>query len=196
VEDVAYRELAFDGSARSSLWSLGPDVVVQLGTFSKILAPGFRLGWAVGPAPLLAAMTAAKQNTDQCAGALGQTVMARYLLDGHLPGTLAAARDLYRRRAGLMLDALAAHMPDGVTWTRPAGGFFVWLTAPPTVDTRALVVPAAQQGVAFVPGAPFHPGGGSDSQLRLSYSRVAETAVEEGIRRLAALLPGRGPGQR
>jgi 2-aminoadipate transaminase len=190
VEDVAYRELGFDGTARTSLWSLAPELVVQLGTFSKILAPGFRLGWAVGPAPLLAAMTAAKQNSDQCAGAFGQTVMAEYVLGGHLPGALDAARGLYRRRAGLMLDALAAHMPDGVSWTRPAGGFFVWLTAPEHVDTRDLVAPAARLGVAFVPGAPFYPGGGGANQMRLAYSRVADAAIPEGIERLASLLRG------
>lgn len=163
VEDVAYRELGFDGTARTSLWSLAPDLVVQLGTFSKILAPGFRLGWAVGPTPLVAAMTAAKQNSDQCAGAFGQTVMAEYVLGGHLAPALAAARRLYRRRAGLLLDALTAHMPDRVTWTRPAGGFFVWLTAGEHVDTRELVAPAAALGVAFVPGAPFYPAGGGST---------------------------------
>jgi 2-aminoadipate transaminase len=192
IEDVAYRELGFDGSARTSLWSLAPDLVVQLGTFSKILAPGFRLGWAVGPAPLLAAMTAAKQNSDQCAGAFGQTVMAEYVLGGHLAGGLAAARGLYRRRAGLMLDALAAHMPEGVSWTRPAGGFFVWLTAGEHVDTRDLVDPAARLGVAFVPGAPFYPGPEGANRIRLSYSRVADSAIDDGVQRLAALL--RAPG--
>ena len=195
VEDVAYRELGFDGTARTSLWSLAPELVVQLGTFSKILAPGFRLGWAVGPAPLLAAMTAAKQNSDQCAGAFGQTVMAEYVLGGHLPAALATARGLYRRRAGLMLDALEAHMPPGVSWTRPAGGFFVWLTAPEHVDTGDLVAEATRLGVAFVPGAPFYPGPGGANRLRLAYSRVADSAIEDGIRRLATLLRGTGPGQ-
>jgi 2-aminoadipate transaminase len=195
VEDVAYRELGFDGSARPSLWSLGPDVVVQLGTFSKILAPGFRLGWAIGPAPLVAAMTAAKQNSDQCAGAFGQTVMAEYLGAGHLPQVLDAARALYRRRAGLMLDALAEHMPEGVSWTRPEGGFFVWLTAPEGVDTRDLVGPAARLGVAFVPGAPFHPGTEGANRIRLAYSRVADDVIGEGVRRLAVLLGDRGTGR-
>jgi 2-aminoadipate transaminase len=193
VEDVAYRELGFDGTARTSLWSLDPDLVLQLGTFSKILAPGFRLGWAVGPPPVLAAMTAAKQNSDQCAGAFGQTVMAEYVLGGHLAGGLAVARELYRRRAGLMLDALAAHMPAGVSWTRPEGGFFVWLTAPEHVDTRDLVAPAAQLGVAFVPGAPFYPDGSGANRIRLAYSRVADADIEVGVQRLAGLLGGTGP---
>jgi 2-aminoadipate transaminase len=140
-------------------------------------------------------MTAAKQNSDQCAGAFGQTVMAEYVLGGHLPGALATARGLYRRRAGLMLDALEAHMPPGVSWTRPAGGFFVWLTAPEHVDTRDLVAGASRLGVAFVPGAPFYPGPGGTNRLRLAYSRVADSTIEDGIRRLATLLRGTGPGQ-
>jgi len=188
VEDVAYRELGFDGTALPSLWSLAPDVVVQLGTFSKILVPGVRLGWAVGPAPILATMTAAKQNSDQCAGALGQTLMAEYLLGGHLPGMLHGARSLYRRRAEAMLDALARHMPDRVSWTRPSGGFFVWLTAPGSVDPGALVAPAARLGVAYVPGAPFYTDARGRNQIRLSYSRADEASIDEGVRRLASLL--------
>jgi 2-aminoadipate transaminase len=188
VEDVAYRELGFDGSALPSLWSLAPDVVVQLGTFSKILAPGVRLGWAVGPPAIVTSMTAAKQNSDQCAGALGQTLMAEYVLGGHLPGMLVTARSLYRQRAGAMLDALARYMPEGVSWTRPAGGFFVWLTAPEDVDTRALVTPAARLGVAYVPGAPFYTDSRGGNQIRLSYSRADEASIDEGIRRLAPLL--------
>lgn len=188
VEDVAYRELGFEGQAAPSLWSLAPDVVVQLGTFSKILAPGMRLGWAVGPSSLIGAMTAAKQNSDQCAGALGQTIMAEYVTAGHLDSTLRTARALYGRRAQAMLDALATHMPEGVTWTRPAGGFFVWLTAPEHVDTRALVAPAARLGVAYVPGAPFYTDTRGGNQMRLSYSRADDASIDEGIRRLATLI--------
>jgi 2-aminoadipate transaminase len=190
VEDVAYRDLAFDGHAATSLWSLAPDVVLQLGTFSKVLVPGVRLGWAVGPAPLVTAMTAAKQNSDQCAGALGQILMAEYVHGGHLADTLEIARPLYRRRAGVMLDALAAYMPEGVTWTRPTGGFFIWLTAPEHVDTRALVAPAARLGVAYVPGAPFYTDLRGGNEIRLSYSRADDDSIHEGIRRLASLLGG------
>jgi 2-aminoadipate transaminase len=188
VEDVAYRELGFDGTAAPSLWSMAPDVVLQLGTFSKILVPGVRLGWAVGPSALLTAMTAAKQNSDQCAGELGQTLMTEYLRGGHLATTLELARPLYRRRAEAMLAALERHMPPGVTWTRPSGGFFVWLTAPEHVDTRALVAPAARLGVAYVPGAPFYTDSRGGNEIRLSYSRADEPSIDEGIRRLAGLL--------
>jgi 2-aminoadipate transaminase len=190
VEDVAYRDLAFDGHAATSLWSLAPDVVLQLGTFSKVLVPGVRLGWAVGPAALLTAMTAAKQNSDQCAGALGQVLMAEYVRGGHLADTLEIARPLYRRRATAMLDALERHMPEGVTWTRPTGGFFIWLTAPEHVDTRARVAPPARRGGASVPGAPFYTDRRGDNEIRLSYSRADDDSINEGIRRLASLLGG------
>jgi len=188
VEDVAYRELGFNGSAPPSLWSLAPDMVVQIGTFSKIFMPGVRLGWAVGPAAVVKAMTAAKQNSDQCSGALGQMLMARYLTGGHMARTLITARALYQRRAGAMLDALTAHMPEGVTWTRPDGGFFVWLTAPEHVDTRALASRAARMGVAYVPGTPFYTDARGSNELRLSYSRADETDIDEGVKRLATLL--------
>jgi 2-aminoadipate transaminase len=190
VEDVAYRELGFNGSASPSLWSLGPDVVVQIGTFSKIFAPGVRLGWAVGPASVVGAMTAAKQNSDQCAGALGQMLMARFVTEGHLDRNLVVARSLYDARAAAMLTALDEHMPDGYSWTRPRGGFFVWLTGPDDVDARALVAPAARLGVAYVPGSPFYTDARGDNCFRLSYSRATEDDIAEGIRRLGTLLRG------
>lgn len=190
VEDVAYRELGFDGQPLPSLWSLGPDVVVQIGTFSKILFPGVRLGWAIGPRGIVRAMTAAKQNSDQCAGALGQRIMERYVADGHLQPHLALARSLYARRAGLMLDALERHMPPTARWTTPRGGFFVWLSLDAGVDTRLLSSAAQRSGVAFVPGAPFYVDGRGANQMRLSFSRVTEADIDEGIGRLAALLGG------
>jgi 2-aminoadipate transaminase len=188
VEDVAYRDLGFDESTPPSLWSLGPDVVVQVGTFSKIFAPGVRLGWAVGPPPVVTAMTAAKQNSDQCAGALGQMLMTRFLEYGHLEGNLRKARRLYKTRASAMLQALEEHMPPGTSWTRPSGGFFVWLTASEGVDARALFAPAARIGVAYVPGSPFYTDGRGSNCFRLSYSRATEAEIDEGIRRLSTLL--------
>jgi 2-aminoadipate transaminase len=192
VEDVAYRDLAFDGQAPTSLWSLGPDVVVQIGTFSKVFMPGVRLGWAVGPSSVITAMTAAKQNSDQCSGALGQMLMAQYVERGHLQDNLVRARRLYESRAATMIAALEEHMPDAVTWTRPRGGFFVWLTAPPHVDARALTAPASRLGVAYVPGSPFYPDGRGNNCFRLAYSRATEADISEGIRRLATLLTSEG----
>lgn len=188
VEDVAYRELAFDGSVEPSLWSIGPDVVVQVGTFSKIFAPGVRLGWAVGPAEVVSAMTAAKQNSDQCAGALGQLLAARFVEQGHLERNLVAARALYQSRADAMLTALEEHMPAEVEWTRPRGGFFVWLTAPDRIDARSLVARAADVGVAYVPGSPFFTDGRGASCIRLAFSRATEADIAEGVARLGKLL--------
>ena len=188
VEDVAYRDLGFDGTTRPSLWSLGPDVVVQIGTFSKVFTPGVRLGWAVGPAPVIAAMTAAKQNSDQCSGALGQMLMASYVSGGHLERNLVRARALYRSRAQAMVSALEEQMPDGVSWTVPQGGFFVWLTAAEGVDFRELSAPAGRLGVAYVPGSPFFTDSRGDNCVRLAFSRAIEPDIAEGIRRLGTLL--------
>ncbi|MDQ2874494.1 MAG: PLP-dependent aminotransferase family protein [Actinomycetota bacterium] len=186
-EDVAYRELGFGPAAGPSLWSLAPDMVLQAGTFSKIFSPGFRMGWAAGPAQVISRLTVAKQNSDQCAGALGQRMLEEYGRSGHLDRQLIASRQLYARRAELTVAALARHMPEGSSWTTPQGGFYVWLTLPGGVDTVALSAAARDLKVAYVPGRPFYIGEGGTSQIRLSYSRVADDLIDEGIRRIAAV---------
>jgi 2-aminoadipate transaminase len=186
VEDVAYRELSFDGSRRSSLWSLAPDTVLQIGTTSKIFFPGVRLGWAVGPAEIVSLLVWAKQNTDQCAGALGQRLFEEYARRGLLEEQLGRSRALYARRCGLLLDALERHMPDGVRWTRPEGGFFSWVTL--GVDAAELGPRAAAAGVSFVPGAPFYPDERGRDEIRLSFSRVVDEDVEVGVERLGRLV--------
>jgi 2-aminoadipate transaminase len=186
-EDVAYRELGFGPAAGPSLWSLAPDVVLQAGTFSKIFSPGFRMGWAAGPAQVVSRLTVAKQNSDQCAGALGQRMFEEYGRGGHLERQLVASRQLYARRAELTVAALARHMPEGSSWTTPQGGFYVWLTLPGGVDAVALSAAARDLKVAYVPGRPFYIGDGGTSQIRLSYSRVADDLIDEGIGRIATV---------
>jgi 2-aminoadipate transaminase len=188
LEDVAYRELGFGDAAGPSLWSLAPDVVVQAGTFSKTFFPGVRLGWAAGPSEVIAQLVTAKQNSDQCSGALGQRMLEEYGRGGHMDRQLVASRALYARRAELMGQALAAHMPEGTTWTTPGGGFFTWVTAPDGIDTVALSPAAGARKVAYVPGTPFYPEAGGVSQLRLAYSRVADDLIGEGAQRLGALF--------
>jgi 2-aminoadipate transaminase len=188
LEDVAYRELGFDGTAPPSLWSEAPDVVVQAGTFSKTFFPGVRLGWAAGPSEIIAQLVTAKQNSDQCSGALGQRMLEEYGRGGHLDRQLVASRALYARRAALMAQALQAHMPDGTSWTSPRGGFFTWVTAPDGVDTVALSPAASARKVAYVPGQPFYPGQGGATQMRLAYSRVSDELIDEGARRLGGLV--------
>ena len=187
-EDVAYRELGFADESLPSLWSLAPDVVVQAGTTSKTFFPGVRLGWAVGPADVSALLVAAKQTTDQCAGALGQRLFEESVRRGWIDEQLVLSRALYERKCERALSALARSMPDGVRWTRPRGGFFTWLTLPEGADSVELARRAVEHGVGIVPGTLFFPDGRGTDTLRLSFSLVDEARIDEGIERLAALL--------
>jgi 2-aminoadipate transaminase len=188
VEDVAYRELDFAGEALPSLWSLAPDVVVQAGTTSKTFFPGVRLGWAVGPADIAEQLVSAKQTTDQCAAALGQRLFEEYVRRGWIEEQLERSRALYERKAARMLAALERSLPVGARWTRPRGGFFSWLTLPEGADSVALAGRAAEARVGIVPGTLFFPDGRGADTVRLSFSMVDEEQIEEGIRRLGALL--------
>ena len=196
-EDVAYRELAFDGGALPSLWSLGPDVVLQAGTFSKVLSPGVRLGWAAGPPAVVAQLAAAKQTTDQCAGALGQRMLEEYGRAGHFERRLPAARELYASHWRALERAFVEHLPPGCEWTTPAGGFLTWLALPPDVDVLALRPAATAAGVAYVPGPPFYSDERGRNEMRLSFSHLGAEELGEAVRRLAIALraaPPRAPG--
>jgi 2-aminoadipate transaminase len=186
-EDVAYRELAFDGTALPSLWSLAPDLVLQAGTFSKTFFPGVRLGWAVGPADVIAQLAAAKQTTDQCAGGLGQRMVEEYGRGGHFERHLPAARALYASHWRALEQALGHHLP-GSTWTAPAGGFLTWLTLPEHVDTYAIRASATAAGVAYVPGPPFYVGDEGRNEMRLSFSHLTEPELELAVERLASVV--------
>ncbi len=187
VEDVAYRELGFADESLPSLWSLAPDIVVQVGTTSKTLFPGVRLGWAAGPAEVVDRLVAAKQVTDQCAGALGQRLFEESERRGLIDEQLVHSRALYRRKCERMLAALERSMPESARWTTPRGGFFSWLTLP-GVDAVGLAERAIEQGVAVVPGLLFFPDGRGTDSLRLSFSLVAEDEIDDGIARLGAIV--------
>jgi len=187
VEDVAYRELSFDGDSLASLWSLGTDIVVQVGTTSKTLFPGVRLGWAAGPAGVVDRLVEAKQVTDQCAGALGQRLFEEADRRGWIDEQVARSRALYRRKCVRMLAALQRAMPDSARWTTPRGGFFSWLTLP-GVDAVELAERAAERGVAVVPGMLFFPDRRGAETVRLSFSLVDEERIDDGIERLGSLL--------
>ena len=191
VEDVAYRELGFEDEAEPSLWSFAPDVVLQAGTTSKTLFPGVRLGWAVGPADVSAQLVSAKQNTDQCAGALGQRLFEEYVRRGWIDDQLARSRALYRRKCEGMLAALERYMPSDARWTRAKGGFFSWLTLPEGVDAGDLAKQAVERGVGIVPGSLFFPDGRGGDNVRLSFSMVDEALIDTGIERLASLVSTR-----
>jgi 2-aminoadipate transaminase len=187
-EDVAYRELEFGEESLPSLWSIASDVVVQAGTTSKTFFPGVRLGWAAAPAAISAHLVSAKQNTDQCAGALGQRFFEEYVRRGYLDEQLAASRTLYRSKRDRTLAALERSMPAGVRWTTPRGGFFSWLTLPEASDASALAADAVAAGVGIVPGSLFYPDGRGADNVRLSFSLVDESQIDAGIETLAGLL--------
>jgi 2-aminoadipate transaminase len=188
LEDVAYRELSFEETALPTLWSLAPDLVLQAGTFSKSFFPGVRLGWAVGPAEVVAELAAAKQNTDQCAGGLGQRLVEEYGRAGGFERHLPAARALYASHWDALSGALTRHMPEEVDWTEPTGGFLTWLTLPAELDTFALRPAALEAGVGYVPGPPFHVGDNGANTLRLSFSHLNEPELEIAAERLAAVV--------
>jgi 2-aminoadipate transaminase len=151
-----------------------------------------RLGWAAGPADVIAELAAAKQNTDQCAGGLGQRMVEEYGRAGGFERHLPAARALYASHWAALSGALERYMTGGVAWTEPTGGFLTWLTLPEDVDTLALRPVALDAGVAYVPGAPFHVGDGGRNSLRLSFSHLTEAELDAAVERLAgALLPWR-----
>jgi 2-aminoadipate transaminase len=188
IEDVAYRELSFEGGGPPTLWSAAPETVVQLGTMSKTFFPGVRLGWAAAPADVSSQLVGAKQNTDQCASALGQRLFEEYARRGWLDEQLELSRALYRRKCGRMLAALERHMPDDVRWTDPKGGFFTWLTLPEGLDASDLAQRAVAHGVGIIPGVLFFTEAEGGSNVRLSFSLVDEALIDDGIERLAAIV--------
>jgi 2-aminoadipate transaminase len=192
LEDDPYGELRFEGERLPSLRSLWPEGVVYLGSFSKILSPGMRLGWAVIPDGLFDRFVLAKQPADLHTATITQ--MAAYevardseFMDRHI----ARIRDVYRERRDVMLRALGEWFPPGCTWTRAAGGLFVWAELPRAIDTRELLAEAIEEKVAFVPGQPFHPDGSGSNTMRLNFSNVSPERIEEGVRRLGTAIARR-----
>ena len=188
LEDIAYREMSFDGDALPSLWSLGPDIVLQAGTFSKIFCPGVRLGWAVGPPAVVEQIAAAKQLTDQCAGGLGQRMVEEYGRAGHFGRRLPQARELYAAHWRALSAALRRELGDVCTWSKPTGGFFTWLTLPEGLDSIELREAAVEAGVTFVPGPPFYSGDDGHGELRLTFSHLGAGEYDEAVRRLASVI--------
>lgn len=190
VEDNPYRELRYDGAAPPPLAALDHEgLVIYLSTFSKTLCPGLRIAWMVASDELIRRFVTAKQGMDLCCPALTQAIAAELCAEGHIYGRVAGIVDLYRRKRDTMLTALAREMPDGVSWTHPQGGLFLWVKLPEGMDTEKLL-PAAveEEGVAYVAGSGFHVDGGGRTAMRLNFSFPSKADIEEGIRRLARLV--------
>jgi 2-aminoadipate transaminase len=192
VEDDPYGELRFEGEQLPSLRSLWPDGVIYLGTFSKILAPGFRLGWIVTPEALYDEFVFAKQPADLHTSTATQ--MATYQVcqeEGFLERHIEQIRQVYRERRDVMLRALEEHFPPDCRWTRAQGGLFVWAELPHSIDTRELLAEALEEKVAFVPGQSFHPDRSGHHTMRLNFSNVPPDRIEEGIARLGRAIKRR-----
>lgn len=190
VEDDVYRELAYDAPAAPSLWSLASrGTVARMGSFSKSLAPGLRLGWITGPAELVQRIAnSGLRDSGGGANHFAAMVVAAFCGLGLYDDHVAELRAAYRARRDALLGALEARMPPGVTWTRPGGGFFVWVTLPPGVPAGKLLAAAEAAGMSFIPGANFHLDGGGHNTLRLAFSLFPPEQMAEAGRRLARAL--------
>jgi 2-aminoadipate transaminase len=187
MEDNPYGMLRYEGEALPTLYSLDNEFVIYTGTFSKILSPGVRLGWAVAPAPILDQMQSGKQGTDLCSSPITQYFVAAYFDSGPWGNYLGSLVEIYRRRRDVMLDAMAEHFPREAEWTHPQGGLFIWATLPDYIDTTDLLASALRQNVAFVPGRAAYLDGRGASSMRLNFSGVDEDQIREGIRRIGAI---------
>jgi 2-aminoadipate transaminase len=188
LEDDPYGDLYFEQAPLPTLRSMDAERVVYLSSFSKILAPGLRTAFLIGPEEILAKVEIAKQSANLCGSGVDQRVILACLKRGLIEEQKARIRPYYRAKRDAMLAALEAQMPPGVRWTRPAGGLFVWLTLPEGMDAEALLPSAVEEGVAYVAGGPFHVDGGGANTMRLTFAKEDAPTIEEGVRRLAKVV--------
>ncbi|MDQ1119008.1 2-aminoadipate transaminase [Pseudoxanthomonas winnipegensis] len=188
VEDDPYGELSYGGEHLPSLLSLNPEGGIYMGSFSKVLAPGLRLGYVVAPEPLFSKLVQAKQAADLHTPSFSQRIVYETVRDGFLDEHIPTIRGLYARQCQLMLDALERYFPAQAHWTRPQGGMFVWVTLPHGIDTTALLAKAIARNVAFVPGAPFYATDPQINTLRLSFVTVPGEKIEAGMKILGELV--------
>ena len=188
VEDSPYRELRYEGEHIPTMYSLDPDRVIHLGSFSKIFAPGFRLGWAIAHPEILDKIYVCKQSLDLCPPIFDQYVAAEFLSSGRLDDNLVKSIELYKGKRDLLLGLLEEHMPDGVTWTHPEGGLFLFLTMPEGFEAVKFYDKALDAGVAYVAGEFFHPDGSGKNTMRMNFSFMSHEKMAEGVKLLAKLL--------
>lgn len=189
IEDNPYGMLRFEGEPLPALRTLDPDNVIYLGTVSKVFSPGVRVGWAHAEQSVVQRLVLAKEAADLCGSSFTMLVTERYFAEEHhWRMNLSTLVEVYRARRDAMLEALDEHFPDGATWTRPSGGFYVWVTLPDWFDTRAMLAAAVERRVAYVPGTAFYPDGRGRNQMRLAFCYPPVERIREGIARLGTLL--------
>lgn len=189
VEDNPYGLLTLDADPLPAMRSLDPDVI-YLGSFSKTFAPGFRVGWVLAPHAVREKLVLAQESATLCPPVFSQFAISTYLATQDWMGQVEIYRDMYRERRDTMLEALAEEMPEGSSWTRPAGGFFVWLTLPEGLDSQAMLPRGVDARVAFVPGASFYADGQGARNVRLSYCFPPPERIRTGVERFAAVVRG------
>ena len=188
MEDDPYGELWYDEKPPVSIRAWAPERTLRLCSFSKVLAPGLRLGYVTGPAEAVALLTRLKQATDLQTGTLVQLAAQRVFENGLLERHLPAVRARYQAAAGIILDALAQSMPAGVTWNRPVGGMFVWGSLPEGMDATKVLAKAIERRVAFVPGMAFYAADPDPRTMRMSFVTVPEPKLREGVRILGEVI--------
>jgi 2-aminoadipate transaminase len=191
LEDSPYKELRYEGEAVKSIFALdGDGQVIGLHTFSKILFPGMRLGWVIAHEEIIQKLVIAKQSTDLCTPAFTQAIVAEFASRGLLQKNIDTVKRIYREKRQVMLDALEAKMPKikGLTWTRPEGGLFLWVTLPEYMDADKLFYEAIERNVAFVIGSAFHCDAGGRNSMRLNFSFPTKEQIVEGVGRLARVI--------
>jgi len=188
IEDNPYGLLRFEGAPERTLRSMDPQNVIYLGTVSKVFSPGVRVGWALAEPGVLQRLILAKEAADLCGSNLNMLVTERYFAGETWRANLQRLVETYRSRRDAMLAALAERFPADAVWTRPAGGFYVWVTLPSYLDTRALLAAAVERRVAYVPGTAFYPDGRGTDKMRLAFCYPTEDRIDEGVKRLGELL--------
>ena len=189
IEDSPYRQVRFEGEAPPMLYKLdSTHNVISLFTFSKTLAPGLRLGFILADERIIQKMAILKQSLDLCTSSLNQLLAAEFLKSGIMREHIAGVKSLYRARKDAMLEALERYMPEGVTWTRPEGGLFLWVRLPEHMNADELFFEAIKENVAYVIGSAFHCDGGGQNTMRLNFSYPTPEQIDDGIKRLAKVI--------
>ena len=188
VEDSPYRELRYSGEPVPTIYSLAPERTLFLGSFSKVFAPGFRLGWILGAPELLDQIYVCKQSLDLCPPVFDQYIAAEFMGSGALDANLQKSIALYRAKRDKMLALLEQYMPAGVSWTHPEGGLFLFVTLPEGFDTVALYDRALSAGVAYVAGSFFYPDGSHRNTMRVNFSFLDASRMEAGVKLLAEVV--------
>jgi 2-aminoadipate transaminase len=188
IEDDPYGSLSYKGAPMPKMVAMNPDGVIYMGSFSKVLTPGIRLGYVCAPLPLVRRLELAKQAADLHTAQLTQMVVHEVVKDGFLDTHIPTIRTLYGNQCQAMLDAMTEHFPEGVSWTRPEGGMFIWVTLPKNIDAMKLLDQALAARVAFVPGAPFYANEPQTNTLRLSFVTVPPERIREGVAVLGKLI--------